>query len=68
MSLKRKTAKKFGRLEKNNSKICTFAPSYIKANGKEETKETAGAAISIARAVYQAKGTDVGNRDVLCER
>ena len=50
---------------KNCQKNCIFAPSYIKINGKEETKEATGAAISLARAVYQTKGTDTGNRDVL---
>ena len=52
------------RKRKNCQKNCIFAPSYIKTNGKEETKEATGAAISLARAVYQTKGTDTGNRDV----
>jgi hypothetical protein len=54
--------------EKNNRwRFRTFAPSYIKTNGKEETKEAAGSAVPLARAVYQTEGTELGDRSVLCE-
>ena len=54
------------RKEKNRWRFRTFAPSYIKTNGKEETKEAAGPAVPLARAVYQTEGTEPGDRSVNC--